>query len=456
MRRLLAAHGRRRRPCSLSAAPGIGRARTSVYACTVGGHKCSTTSRGPASRRRRRRGPRVRDQGHADRGCASTRASPWRRAVAGLTFTSPAGTAITDFALERQLDYNSPVVKAPARSRSRCTSSAPSCSPAPATTTTPSATPSTPKELVRLPVERGARRPRARHPRQLPGARGLQERQPHAADPRRLRRRHGVPVGPGGRVYHVVYGAAASRSTTSPRPLGLRRGGRAAVGRGARRLRPGHRHGRRQRRHPTRRDRRRHRPGRPERRRLGELRRRRHLRGGRAEDRPRVDVLVPARQALPRPRAGRPSGPARSRSGAAPCSCAWSTPAATPSTAARTPSTWSPRRTAARPTAATQGARPRRAALLGDEEDAPHRLLRQEGGHPRAAAERRRAADRRRHAAAAHARPAPGRARPSTARRSRPARTAASASPSARSPRGRSRSPGAPAGTTSASPPTAT
>jgi hypothetical protein len=31
-------------------------------------------------------------------------------AVGGLTFTSPAGTAITDFALERQLDYDSPAV----------------------------------------------------------------------------------------------------------------------------------------------------------------------------------------------------------------------------------------------------------------------------------------------------------------------------------------------------------
>ena len=31
-------------------------------------------------------------------------------AVAGLTFTSPAGTAITDFTLTRQLDYKNPVV----------------------------------------------------------------------------------------------------------------------------------------------------------------------------------------------------------------------------------------------------------------------------------------------------------------------------------------------------------
>ena len=32
-------------------------------------------------------------------------------AVGGLTFTSPAGTAITNFMLERQLNYNSPAVE---------------------------------------------------------------------------------------------------------------------------------------------------------------------------------------------------------------------------------------------------------------------------------------------------------------------------------------------------------
>lgn len=67
-------------------------------------------------------------------------------AVGGLTFTSPAGTAITNFMLERQLNYNSPAVEtrrtttsasptrpasrrptAAARARSGSSSRAPTC-----------------------------------------------------------------------------------------------------------------------------------------------------------------------------------------------------------------------------------------------------------------------------------------------------------------------------------------
>ena len=129
------------------------------------------------------------------------------------------------------------------------------------------------EELVRLPVERGPHRARAGHAGQLPGARRLQERQPHAAAARRLLRRHGLPDRPRRAACSTSSTARRSRSTTSPPPRRRRRGRRAAVRRRARRLGPRDGHGGRQRRRRARRDPRRHRPGRAARGRIGELRR---------------------------------------------------------------------------------------------------------------------------------------------------------------------------------------
>ena len=250
-------------------------------------------------------------------------------AVGGLTFTSPAGTAITDFSLDAPARLREPG-RAGKRPSSRSTSSAASCSPARATTTTPPAIGSTRSELVRLPGERGA--PRARASRPAPTS---PRSPPTSNDCRTLllrvgcyRRNTACQVGPGGRVFHVVYGAQITVNDFTPPAILVGRGRRACSRAAARRLGPRDGHGERQRRRRARRDRRRHR-SRP--RRASSARRTTpsaHYEAG--EQRPtrarRARSGWPSR--APTSRARR-SGRARCRSGAARCSCASSTPAAT-------------------------------------------------------------------------------------------------------------------------------
>ena len=227
-------------------------------------------------------------------------------AIAGITFTSPAGTAITDFTLTRQLDYKNPVVSG---TRPFFTLYqlgnvvfAGAGDYADATRTKLNAQrswygyPANEAHLAKANTTRAS----------FPALDRLRQRLAHAAPARRLLPpQHGAVRG---RPRRAHLQRLLRRQGDGLRPDaardGLRRGLGPVLGRPARRLGPRDGLRRRQRGHRARRDRRRHRPGRPARGRRGELRRRLHLRGGRAAHRRGRHVLVPARQAVPRPQPG--------------------------------------------------------------------------------------------------------------------------------------------------------
>ena len=273
-------------------------------------------------------------------------------ASAAITFTSPPGTTIADFALDRHLDFrsNPPLANTRPLYALYLLGGVPFIGAGDYHTPTRKRLNGV-RRLVRLSGGERDAQPAHHLAAAVRGAGRLQGRRHDAVDPGRLlQARHQLLRA--GRRPRLPRAVRHRRDGQRPAAAGPDRVCRGAAGRRpAQRLGPRRAPRHRQRRHPARRAARRH--GR----RGAAARGRGGLHGG--QDRRRRDLLRAPGQALPGARAARPCARPRSRSAGASSSCARSTPAATPPTAGRTRSTSPPPRTAARSTASARRRRAR-------------------------------------------------------------------------------------------------